>query len=253
MEVGPTLHYSMGGIRVDPDTQSTKVPGLFACGECAAGLHGANRLGGNSLSDLIVFGTLAGQGAVDYISGLASAPTVNAAEVNTAMRNATACLNRETGQNPYLVHDELKEVMQMNVGIVRNAEDLREAIVKLKGLKEKAAQTKVDGTSQYNPGWHEALSLDSLIISSEITAHAALMREESRGGHTRTDFENEREEWSKYNIVVRKGSDGSVEVEKILRLEPDPELKRIANLTMEELEKEVVEERQQAVGKRQKQ
>jgi succinate dehydrogenase / fumarate reductase flavoprotein subunit len=239
MEVGPTLHYSMGGIRVDPDTQATKVPGLFACGECGAGLHGANRLGGNSLSDLIVFGALAGEGAVNYVQSLAQPHKVNSDEVTTAIRNATACLNRETGYNPYLVHDELKDLMQMNVGIVRNEADLKEAIEQLQELKQKAAATKVDGSSQYNPGWHEALSLHSLITSSEITAYAALMREESRGAHTRTDFEDEREEWVKYNIVVRKGRDGNPEVEKVLRPEPDPELKRIANLTMEELEKEI--------------
>ena len=246
MEVGPTLHYSMGGIRVDPDTQSTKVPGLYACGECAAGLHGANRLGGNSLSDLIVFGTLAGQGAIDYIRSLPRSPQVNNDDVTRGIRNATACLNRVSGHNPYLVHDELKELMQMNVGIVRNAADLKEAIDKLQELKQKANATKVDGSSQYNPGWHEALSLHSLITSSEITAHAALMREESRGAHTRVDFEDEREEWVKYNIVVRKGRDGKVDVEKVLRPEPDPELKRIANMTMEELEKEVEKEKAKA-------
>ena len=243
MEVGPTLHYSMGGMRVDPDTQATKVPGLYACGECAAGLHGANRLGGNSLSDLIVFGTLAGQGAVNYVQSISQAPNVNSEDVKRSIRNATSCLNRETGYNPYLVHDELKELMQMNVGIVRNEVDLREAIDRLQELKQKAAATKVDGSSQYNPGWHEALSLHSLITSSEITAYAALTREESRGAHTRADFENEREEWVKCNIVVRKGRDGKPEVEKVLRPEPDPELKRIANMTMEELEKEVEKER----------
>jgi succinate dehydrogenase / fumarate reductase flavoprotein subunit len=211
-------------------------------------VHGAKRLGGNSLSDLIVFGTLAGQGAVNYVQSLSQQPSIPAEVVTTAIRNATACLNRETGHNPYVVHEELKDLMQMNVGIVRNAADLQEAIDKLQELKQKASNTKVDGSSQYNPGWHEALSLHALITSSEITAYAALMREESRGGHTRIDFENEREEWVKYNIVVRKGRDGNPEVEKVLRPEPDPELKRIASLTIEELEKEVVEERQKAKG-----
>jgi succinate dehydrogenase / fumarate reductase flavoprotein subunit len=142
-----------------------------------------------------------------------------------------------------MLHEELKELMQMNVGIVRNEADLKEAIVKLEELQQKAMETKVDGSSQYNPGWHEALSLHSLITSSQITAYAALMREESRGAHTRTDFEDERPEWLKYNIVVRKGSDGKPEVEKVLRPEPDPELKRIANLSIEELEKEIEKEK----------
>jgi len=221
------------------------VPGLFACGECAAGLHGANRLGGNSLSDLIVFGTLAGQGAVQYAQSLSKQPGIDGTNVKSAIRSATACLNRETGYNPYVLHDELKDLMQMNVGIVRNAADLQEAIDKLQEIKTKAAETKVDGSSQYNPGWHEALSLHSLITASEVTAHAALTREESRGGHTRTDFEGEREEWTRYNIVVRKGADGKPEVEKVLRLEPDPELKRIANLSIEDLEKEVERERKE--------
>lgn len=243
MEVGPTLHYFMGGIRVDADTQATRVPGLFACGECAAGLHGANRLGGNSLSDLIVFGALAGAGAVEYARGLSLSPSVNAEHVQSAMRRATAPLNRESGHNPYLIHEELKDLMQYKVGIVRNATDLQEAIAKLRELKIKAQSAKVDGSSQYNPGWHEALSLHPLITSSEIVAHAALTREESRGGHTRTDFENEREEWAQYNIVVRRGSDGNPEVEKVRRADPDPELKRIAYLTIEELEKEVEGER----------
>ncbi len=243
MEVGPTLHYFMGGIRVDADTQSTNVPGLFACGECAAGLHGANRLGGNSLSDLIVFGTLAGQGAVRYINGLSQSPTLDAGQVRDGVRNATAPLNRESGHNPYLLHEELKDLMQLNVGIVRNAAELEEAIEKLEDLAGRAASVKADGSSQYNPGWHEALSLMPLIVSSQIVAHAALMREESRGAHTRTDYEGESDEWGRFNIVVRKGGDGRPQTEKILRGEPDPELKRIAMLTIEELEAEVAQER----------
>lgn len=244
MEVGPTLHYSMGGIRVNADTQQTNVPGLFACGECAAGLHGANRLGGNSLSDLIVFGTLAGQGAVDYVQNLPDAPPVDASQVEQALRSATACLNRESGLNPYVVHEELAAMMQEKVGIIRNAGDLHSAISDLRTLREKAEQVMVPGTSQYNPGWHEALSLMSLITSSELVAHAALMREESRGAHTRIDFEGEREEWGKYNIVVRKGEDGAPLVEKVQRPEPDSELVRIARLTIDELEQEILAERQ---------
>ncbi len=246
MEVGPTLHYFMGGIRVDSNTQESTVPGLFACGECAAGLHGANRLGGNSLSDLIVFGTLAGRGASDYIKKLPSQPVVKDDDVKKAIRYATDFLNRESGNNPYLVHDELKDLMQEKAGIVRSEELLSEAIEELQALKEKAENVKVDGSSQYNPGWHEALSLKSLLITSEVVANAAKMRKESRGGHTRLDYEGEHEEWSKYNIVVRKGSDGKPELEKIERTVFDTELERIARSPIENLEKEVESERVKA-------
>jgi succinate dehydrogenase flavoprotein subunit len=245
MEVGPTLHYAMGGIRVDTDTQETRVLGLFACGECAAGLHGANRLGGNSLSDLIVFGALAGKGAIEYINNLGRPPIVDADQVNSAIRQATECLNLDSGLNPYVVHDELREMMQDNVGIVRTREELLYAIEALKELRNKLPEVKAHGSSQYNPGWHEALSLTALVTTAQAVANAALMREESRGGHTRLDFEGEREEWGNYNIVVRKGSDGNPEVEKIHRPDPDPELVRIAGSNMEDLEQEVSNERSQ--------
>jgi succinate dehydrogenase / fumarate reductase flavoprotein subunit len=236
----------MGGIRVDSNTQETTVPGLFACGECAAGLHGANRLGGNSLSDLIVFGTLAGRGAADYIKKLSSVPVVKDDDVINGIRYATSFLNRETGNNPYLVHDELKDLMQEKVGIVRNEEWLSEAIEELQTLIEKAENVKVDGSSQYNPGWHEALSLKALLITSEVVANAARMRKESRGAHTRFDYESELEEWSKYNIVVRKGKDGRPELEKVERTVVDAELERIARSPIDVLEKEVEAERVKA-------
>lgn len=248
MEVGPTLHYFMGGIRVDHDTQmSTTVPGLFACGECAAGLHGANRLGGNSLSDLLVFGRLAGIGAAEYVKTLSSAPKVNSADVEKYMKAATDILNREKGANPYLVHEKLQETMQANVGIIRTEKELKQALVDLEQLNKEAENVKAPGASQYNPGWHEALSLKSMLISAEAVARAALMRTESRGGHTREDFFSEDKEWEKYNIVVRKGKDGKMEVEKVLRPEPNPELKRIALSTIEDLEKEVAQD--QKAGK----
>lgn len=236
MEVGPTLHYFMGGIRVDPDSQAAVgVPGLFACGEAAAGLHGANRLGGNSLSDLIVFGKLAGDGANEYIKGLSGAPAVNDEEVKAAIRSATDILNRESGENPYLLHEELQETMQEGVGIIREAEGLNKAIDEIAQLNEKVKNVKADGASQFNPGWHEALSLDSMLIVSEAVARAALLREESRGGHTRLDFEGEREEWSKCNIVVKKGADGKMEVRKEMRGDPPKELADVAYATLEEL------------------
>jgi succinate dehydrogenase / fumarate reductase, flavoprotein subunit len=236
MEVGPTLHYFMGGIRVDHDTQMSRVPGLFAAGECAAGLHGANRLGGNSLSDLVVFGRLAGVGAAEYIKNLNSVPQINSNQVNQAMLAATDILNRETGNNPYLIHEELQDVMQANVGIVRIEEELKLAITEIEKLKQKTETVKAAGSSQYNPGWHEAISLKPLLISAEAVTKAALMREESRGGHTRIDFENESADWLKVNIIVRKGVGGEMEVEKIQRNDPPKELADIAYATLEQLE-----------------
>jgi succinate dehydrogenase / fumarate reductase flavoprotein subunit len=236
MEVGPTLHYFMGGIRVDAETQMTNVPGLFACGECAAGLHGANRLGGNSLSDLIVFGKLSGKGASEYVQGLAEAPKANDDQITAIFRAATDILNRESGENPYLLHEELQDTMQELVGIVRTGEQLADGIKKIRELTKRAENVKAHGTSQYNPGWHEALSLHSLLISSEIVARAALLREESRGAHTRLDFEGEREAWGQVNIVVRKGADGEPEIEKVERADPPKHLEEIARASIEELE-----------------
>ncbi|MFQ5569705.1 MAG: fumarate reductase/succinate dehydrogenase flavoprotein subunit [Rhodothermales bacterium] len=236
MEVGPTLHYFMGGIRVDADTQQTTVPGLFACGECAAGLHGANRLGGNSLSDLLVFGQLAGAGSAAYVNHLGEAPAIEAAQVERIMREATAILNRESGPNPYLIHDDLREVMQEYVGIIRTGENLRKGLEELERLKHEAQGVKAHGTSQYNPGWHEAIDLKSLLIVSEAVARAALLRKESRGAHTRLDFEGEREEWGQVNVVVSKGPYAMV-VRKEERPDPPEELAAIAHATLEELEK----------------
>jgi len=235
MEVGPTLHYFMGGIRVDPDTQQTRVPGLFACGECAGGMHGANRLGGNSLSDLLVFGWLAGKGASAYLRDLTGEPTVQADDVTASIREATACLNREDGPNPYLLHEKLQDVMHQNSNIIRDAEGLKKAIEGLEALKPDFEAVKAHGASQYNPGWHEALSLRSLMITAEAVSRAALLREESRGAHTRLDFAGEREEWSKVNIVISKGPEG-MEIRKSERVDPDPALSSIARATIEDLE-----------------
>jgi succinate dehydrogenase / fumarate reductase flavoprotein subunit len=239
MEVGPTLHYFMGGVKVDADTQMTKVPGLFACGECAAGVHGANRLGGNSLSDLLVCGKLAGSGAVNYIKSQKNKKTLNNDVVEKAIRTATDILNRENGENPYLIHEELQDLMQDNVGIVRTDELLSKGIDGLSSLWEKFKNVKADGACQFNPGWHQAISLRNLLVTAESVARAARMREESRGAHTRVDFEGESDEWLKYNVVISKSDDGKMIAEKTLREEPDPELKRIAELSIDELEKEV--------------
>jgi succinate dehydrogenase / fumarate reductase flavoprotein subunit len=235
MEVGPTLHYFMGGIRVDADTQESTVPGLFACGECGAGMHGANRLGGNSLSDLIVFGKLAGDGAKQYISALSSSPKPSNDQITAGIRRATEILNRETGANPYLLHDKLQGVMSRGVGIVRKKDELEQAVRELDELKAEAATMRAPGASQYNPGWHEALSMRSLLVTSEAVTRAALIREESRGAHTRLDFPGESAEWVKYNVITRKGPDG-MEVEKRLRPDGPAHLVAIANAKIEDLE-----------------
>ena len=239
MEVGPTLHYCMGGIRVDADSQMSTVPGLFACGECSGGMHGANRLGGNSLSDLLVFGKLAGDGAADYIKELSGFPSINKEKVISIIRNATEILNRESGMNPYLLHEELQEVMQNNVGIVRSAELLTAGIEQLDKLKESYKEVKAAGASQFNPGWHEALAQRNMIITAEATARSALLREESRGAHTRIDFPDERNEFLDVNVITYKGEDGSMKVKKVNRPESPAELNRIANLSIEELEQEI--------------
>jgi succinate dehydrogenase / fumarate reductase flavoprotein subunit len=236
MEVGPTLHYFMGGIRVDADSQETTVPGLFACGECGAGMHGANRLGGNSLSDLIVFGKLAGDGAKQYITKLGSTPRPVNDQIAQAIRHATEILNRDTGTNPYLLHDKLQDTMSKGVGIVRKQDELEAAIQELEALKLDAQTMRAPGASQYNPGWHEALAMRSLLITSEAVTRAALMREESRGAHTRLDHPGESAEWVKYNVVVKKGADGAMIVEKRPKPDGPAHLVAIANAKIEDLE-----------------
>ena len=239
MEVGPTCHYFMGGIKVDAESSMTTVEGLFACGEAAGGMHGANRLGGNSLSDLLVFGNLSGRKAVEYSKNLKSYPNVNDEDVKNIIKKATSILNREKGNNPYLIHEDLQKNMQYNVGIIRNKKEIIDGINTIDNLKSQFENVKAPGSSQFNPGWHEALALRNLLISSEAVAKSALLREESRGAHTREDFPDERKEWLNYNIINKKGKNGKMESIKQKRNEPDAELKRIANSTIEELENEV--------------
>ena len=239
MEVGPTLHYCMGGIKVDADTQMSRVPGLFACGECSGGMHGANRLGGNSLSDLLVFGKLSGDGANSYIKELSYNPVIDNEQAISIIRSATDILNRESGGNPYLLREELQESMQNNVGIVRTKELLTNGIDELEQIKNTYKTVKADGASQYNPGWHEAIALRNLIITAESVARSALMREESRGAHTRVDFPGEQDKWIDYNVIIHKDDNGSMLTELSKRVIPDPELVRIANLSINELEREV--------------
>jgi succinate dehydrogenase / fumarate reductase, flavoprotein subunit len=236
MEVGPTLHYFMGGIAVDADSQMTKVPGLFACGECSGRMHGANRLGGNSLSDLIVFGWLSGQGAKSYIDALDGKPELDSEQVDAARKRATAPLNRESGENPYLLHDELQDLMHECVNIVRTGEGLQKGLDGIAAMKPRVANVKAHGSSQFNPGWHEALSMESLLITAEMVAKTALIREESRGAHTRLDFEGENKEWEKYELIISKGADGEMVVDKRERAAAPDGLEAIARATLEELE-----------------
>ena len=239
MEVGPTCHYFMGGIKVDAETSMTTVEGLFACGEAAGGMHGANRLGGNSLSDLLVFGNLSGKKAIKYSKGLKSYPKINDEDIKNIIKKATSILNREKGNNPYIIHEDLQKNMQYNVGIIRTKKEITDGINTIDDLKSQFEKVKAPGSSQFNPGWHEALALRNLLISSEAVSKSALLREESRGAHTREDFPDERKEWLKYNIINKKGKNGKMETIKQNRNEPDPELKRIANSAIEELDKEV--------------
>jgi succinate dehydrogenase / fumarate reductase flavoprotein subunit len=236
MEVGPTLHYFMGGIRVDPVTQQATVPGLFAAGECTGGMHGANRLGGNSLSDLLVFGHLAGVGAAEYARKKTRRPTVDMRQVEAAAKRATDPLNRPEGINPYVVTEQLQKVMDRYVNIVREKAELETALVELDKLKADVSQVKAPGASQYNPGWHEAIALRSLLITAEAVTRAGLMREESRGAHTRVDFPGERDEWGQHNVVIRRAADGRMDVRKEKRPEPPKELAGIAFATLADLE-----------------
>ena len=235
MEVGPTLHYMMGGIAVDGDTQMTAVPGLFACGECTGGMHGANRLGGNSLSDLLVFGWLAGKGAKDYVSQLSRPLQIDPDHIEEARRQAVGPLNQEDGENPYLLHEELQNIMN-DVNIVRTADGLKRAIESLEELKPKLANIYAAGSSQYNPGWNQALSMRPMFIVAEAVARAALIREESRGAHTRLDFEGEREEWGNINIMICQNTDGSMDARKVGRNSPPDHLAKIAYSNLEDLE-----------------
>ena len=190
MEVGPTCHYVMGGIEVDPDTGAASVPGLFAAGECSGGMHGSNRLGGNSLSDLLVFGRRAGAGAVEYVDGLSARPALNDADVKAAQERSVAPFgdgSQEGAENPYTLHQELQQSMNDLVGIIRQESEIQEALDKLGELKERAKNMVVEGHRQFNPGWHLALDLRNMLLVSECVAKAAITRTESRGGHTRED------------------------------------------------------------------
>jgi succinate dehydrogenase / fumarate reductase flavoprotein subunit len=235
MEVGPTTHYAMGGVRVNGDTQATNVPGLFAAGECAAGLHGANRLGGNSLSDLIVFGKRAGEHAAKF-AGENPAGSINDEQVGLAAHEALAPFERgektgATADGPYQVQRDLQEMMQKLVGIVRREDEMVQALDGLGKLCERARHVAVYGHREYNPGWHTAVDLKHLLTVSEAITRAALDRKESRGGHFREDFPDKDPAAAKYNSVISKSPEGSMQ----LRREPVPAMPEALQQVIEEM------------------
>jgi succinate dehydrogenase / fumarate reductase flavoprotein subunit len=229
MEVGPTTHYIMGGVRVDPDTQMSRVPGLFAAGECAAGINGANRLGGNSLSDLLVFGKRAGEFAAKFAKEN-SLGNIDNDRVENVAREALAPFDRRNGENPYQVQKDLQDTMQDLVGIVRTEGEMREALEKLNDFKKRAEKAAVSGNREYNPGWHTALDLKNLLTVSEATTRAALERKESRGAQFRDDYPDKNEQFAKVNTMIAKAADGSMQV----HLEPLPEMPEYLKRVIEE-------------------
>jgi succinate dehydrogenase / fumarate reductase flavoprotein subunit len=233
MEVGPTMHYMMGGVRVDAETQMSSVPGLFAAGECAAGLHGANRLGGNSLSDLLVFGQRAGAHAARFARDHRKGK-IDPGQLATAAGAAMAPFEREEsgdGAGPYRIQHDLQEMMESLVGIVRRESEMARAVELLTGLRERAGRLRVDGNRAYNPGWHTALDLHNLLTVSEAVARSALERKESRGAHFRDDLPKPDPAFAKVNVVVKKGPSGEMRVERRPIPEMPAELKQIIEET----------------------
>jgi succinate dehydrogenase / fumarate reductase flavoprotein subunit len=220
MEVGPAQHYVMGGVRVDADSTAATVPGLFAAGEAAGGMHGSNRLGGNSLSDLLVFGRRAGLHAALYAKNLGGRLTVDAGQVEAVARETLEPFSRTTGENPYAIQADLQETMHTLVGIIRTESELIEALKRIDALKARAKKVGAGGGRTYNPGWHTALDLKSLLTVAECSARAALDRKESRGGHSREDHPYTDDTWGTINVVLKQAGDGSV----ALRHEPLPQM-----------------------------
>ena len=230
MEVGPTTHYMMGGVRVDPDSQMSDVPGLFAAGECGAGLHGANRLGGNSLSDLLVFGKRAGEYAARYAKQ-SSPGAINPDEVALAERQALAPFERDGAEGPYAVQYALQDMMQDLVGIVRHEKEMLQALERIKQLKARAQRVGVSGNREYNPGWHTAIDLNNLLTVSEMVTMAALERKESRGAHFRDDYPAKDEKFGSFNIVIRKGAGADPQIMR----EPIPKMPAELKQIIEEM------------------
>lgn len=236
MEVGPTAHYVMGGVKVDPFTQESSVRGLFAAGEAATGLHGANRLGGNSLSDLITFGKIAGESAAKSASKIEEFGEIDLEEIERVIEDTLAPLSRE-GENPAKVVEDLRSMMQNKVGIIRNGVLLEESLEDLDILEERSKNTSAPGGRVYNPGWHQALELDAMIEVSRMCALAALKREESRGGHTREDFPvPDKNFWGKINIRIKMGDNGDMELDHTTYPSIPKELKKL--LDSDDLEEE---------------
>jgi succinate dehydrogenase / fumarate reductase flavoprotein subunit len=227
MEVGPTTHYVMGGIRVDADTGATTVPGLFAAGEVSGGMHGANRLGGNSLSDLLVFGQRSGAGAAEHARSVLGDPYMNPVQVRAALDELEAPLSRTGGTDPYRLREELQDTMQTLVGIFRTADDLKRAIDQIADIRRRADDLCISGGRAYNPGWNLVFELRNLIDISDAVARSALVREESRGAHSRLDFPASSEEWGSRSMVISKGPDGmQVETEPVVTI---PELEPLVD------------------------
>ncbi len=227
MEVGPTTHYIMGGIRVDSDTQMSSIPGLFAAGECAAGINGANRLGGNSLSDLLVFGKRAGEYAAKFVRENTRA-AVDPAQVQRATDEALKPFEHgQGGENPYAIQSALQEMMQSLVGIVRTEDEMQQALAELGVLKTRAAKAGIQGHREYNPGWHTSIDLRNLLTVSEAITRSAIERKESRGGHFREDYPDKNPEYATFNIVTRRGAGGEMEIRRV-PIPPMPsELKQV--------------------------
>lgn len=230
MEVGPTTHYVMGGVHVDPDTQMSRVPGLFAAGECAAGINGANRLGGNSLSDLLVFGKRAGEFAAKF-SKENQHGKIDHDKIAIIAREAVAPFERSNGENPYQVQKDLQDLMQDKVGIVRNKTEMSSAVAQLTQLQSRATRVGVPGNREYNPGWHTALDLKNLLTVSQAVALAALARKESRGAQFREDYPNKDDRFAKVNTIIRKEGDSTMKVE----LAPLPEMPDYLKQIIEEM------------------
>ncbi|MGD9562859.1 MAG: fumarate reductase/succinate dehydrogenase flavoprotein subunit [Pyrinomonadaceae bacterium] len=225
MEVGPTTHYIMGGIRVDADTQASTLPGLYACGECASGINGANRLGGNSLSDLIVFGKRAGEFAAEFAKQNGHG-TIAQEQIEQETKRALEPFERTGGDNPFVVQHDLQDMMQAKVGIVRIEEEMQEALAGLKGLKERAEKCSVTGNIDYNPGWHTALDLRNLLTVSEAITRSAIERKESRGGQFREDYPNKEPEFAKFNVAVKEVN-GEMQISHVPLPEMPAELKQV--------------------------
>jgi succinate dehydrogenase / fumarate reductase flavoprotein subunit len=227
MEIGPTCHYVMGGVEVDPDTELSSVDGLYAVGECSGGMHGSNRLGGNSLSDLIVFGKRAGEAAAERAAKLSSRAAVSDAEIDAAEKAALAPFDSNGDENAYTIQQDLQQAMNDLVGIIRTEDELEQSLKEIEQLKERASRLKVEGGRAYNPGWHLSIDIHNMLLVSECIAKAALARQESRGGHTRDDFPGPDPVWGAKNLVLTLNSSGdSVDLaEKPLPVMPD-ELKK---------------------------